>query len=321
MEWGMPVLPSAISTIRDGRLWYRGQDAIGLSNTYQLEDIANLLWGGSAITIGTAGVITASSAESGDPLGCGLIALASRSAKDLPTYGRSIAMLREEAADVLSTLVCAMCGSTNLRPGSSISAQIATAWQRPQAESVIRQALVLLADHELNASTFATRVAISTGASLSAGVLAGLATLTGPLHGRAAMSVTTLTDTVTRIGAEATVRERLLQGQPFPAFGHPLYPDGDPRASALLSQLPLAPEYDDLAVWVERLVGELPNVDFALAAMAYAYELPIESPLALFAAGRCVGWLAHALEQAESGHLIRPRARYIGVNPPVKLKT
>jgi len=323
MEWGVPVLPSAISTIRDGRLWYRGQDAVDLSNNCQLEDIANVLWEGAAIRVGAVGATRPAYVgvdEPGDPLSRGLMALALRCAKDLPTYGRSTAVLCEEAAGVLSTLLCSMFGSTNEQPGGSISVQIATAWQCPQAEPIIRQALVLLADHELNASTFATRVTISTGASLAAGVLTGLATLTGPLHGRAVMSLSTLTDAVTRIGAEAAVREWLQQGRPFPAFGHPLYPDGDPRASALLGQLPLAPEYVDLAVWVERLVGELPNVDFALAAMARAYGLPVESPLALFAAGRCVGWLAHALEQAESGHLIRPRARYIGINAPIKLK-
>lgn len=176
-------------------------------------------------------------------------------------------------------------------------------------------ALCLLADHELNASTFAARVTISTGASLSAGVLSGLATLTGPLHGRAAMTLLPMVSAVGAVGAEAAVRARLRQGLDFPAFGHPLYVHGDPRAHALLGRLAVPSAYAGLALWVERLAGERPNIDFALAALTASHRLPAEAPLVLFAIGRCVGWLAHALEQAESGHLIRPRARYVGVSP------
>jgi len=176
-------------------------------------------------------------------------------------------------------------------------------------------ALILHADHELNASTFATRVTISTGASLSAGVLAGLATLTGPLHGGAASSVRALIDLANDIGPEAAVRHWLAQGRAFPAFGHPLYADGDPRASALLSVLSVPPLYGELATCVERTVGERPNVDFALAVLAAVFDLPAYAPLSLFALGRCAGWLAHALEQAQTGHLIRPRARYVGLQP------
>ena len=93
--------------------------------------------------------------------------------------GRSLGALRAEARGVLATLVVSMFGSQALLAGGSISQQLAAAWKRPRAEPAIRQALCLLADHELNASTFATRVTISTGASLSAGILSGLATLTG----------------------------------------------------------------------------------------------------------------------------------------------
>jgi citrate synthase len=179
----------------------------------------------------------------------------------------------------------------------------------------VRRALVLLADHELNASTFAARVAVSTGAPLSAAVLSGLATLSGPLHGRAALGVLELVTSVERLGAGKAVREWLSQGRPVVGFGHPLYPAGDPRAAALLGQLTLPREYTELSDAVDQLIGERPNIDFALAALTKVHRLPAEAPMILFALGRCAGWLAHALEQVTSGAPIRPRARYVG--PPI----
>jgi citrate synthase len=311
IEWGDPVLPSAISTVVDGRLWYRGRDAIELAASKSFEEVAGILWNSDAIVIETSAARrTAASVDS--PLKASLVALAERSASDLPSHGRAQAVLREEAGSVVATLARAMLRVSALRGECALSERVADVWKRPDAEDHIRRALVLLADHELNASTFATRVTISTGASLSAGVLAGLTTLTGPLHGGASASVRALVESAGHIGPQAAVRAWLAQGRALPAFGHPLYPDGDVRATALLERLTVPPLYAELASWVEAAAGERPNVDFALAAMTEALDLPAHAPLTLFALGRCAGWLAHALEQAESGHLIRPRARYVG---------
>jgi citrate synthase len=222
--------------------------------------------------------------------------------------------LQSEAASVLDTLLCAMlnASSANDRP---IHEQVAHVWKRREAADCVRRALVLLADHELNASTFATRVAISTGAPLAAGVMSGLATLSGPLHGRAALGVQELLSAAKRLGPDNAVREWLAQGRPVVGFGHPLYPAGDPRAAALLAELSPSGENLRLAEVVEEVIGEKPNIDFALALLTRICRLPPEAPLMLFAIARCVGWLAHAIEQATTGHPIRPRARYIG--PPV----
>jgi citrate synthase len=289
LEWGVPVLPSAISTIAHGRLWYRGVDAIQLAQTSQLEDIAGLLWEMGDETINLS-VVHPHAIPRRDDIGSiqsGVIAMAGRSVTDLPTQGRTIAALREEAQGVLANLVGAMFGTDVLRAGGHISTQIATAWKRLDAEPHIRQTLCLLADHELNASTFATRVAISTGASLAAGVLSGLATLTGPLHGRAGMSLMALMEQMAKTDAETAVRERLHLGLGFPAFGHPLYPDGDPRAVALLGTLAMPPSYEKLSRQVERLVGEQPNIDFGLAVLSAVHRLPIHAPLGLFASCSC----------------------------------
>lgn len=326
IAWGEPVLPTALSTVLDGRLLYRGQDAVALAEHASLEDVAALLWGGEPprLNPSTSGEAR-TPARSQDPLSRAMMALAERANTDLPSLHRSLPALRQEAAQVLQATLNALLTSSgdasakrgSLRASNSLAARLARAWARQGAEDLLRRALVLLADHELNASTFATRVAISTGASLSAGVLAGLATLSGPLHGKAAASALSLVSSAQQLGAESAVRQALTQGERLLAFGHPLYPDGDPRAAALLAALQaqarLPPLFAELARWGEELAGERPNVDFALAALCTVLKLPGHAATTLFAAARCVGWLAHALEQAQAATgPIRPRARYEG---------
>src|SRR6185312_10890210 len=109
----------------------------------------------------------------------------------------------------------------------------------------------------------------------------------------------------------------LERGHPIPAFGHPLYPEGDIRSVALLMRSNPPPVFEDLRAHAERLIGELPNVDFALAALAASAALPRDAPFVLFALARSVGWIAHALEQSQNADLIRPRARYVG--PPLSV--
>ncbi|GJJ01645.1 citrate synthase [Duganella rhizosphaerae] len=332
MQWGDPVLPSAISTAADGRLLYRGHDAVTLSETATLEQIADLLWeaepGQAQAAMAGASPAQAAIAPPASALGAGLLALALRSASDAPSMGRPAADLRAEAASILSTLAEAMIGpalagrvtaGTDVgapaaagAPPATISQRLARAWQRPASEDLLRRALVLMADHELNASTFATRVAISTGASLAAGVLAGFTTLTGPLHGGASAEFAQLAAAARAHGAEAAVATWRASGRALPGFGHMLYAQGDPRARALMKLLPELQPHTDLAAAAEAQAGELPNIDFALTLLAAAHGLPDDAPFILFALGRCVGWLAHALEQVQARRPIRPRARYIG---------
>jgi len=309
--WGDPVIATAISTISGGRLIYRGQDAVALSAGGTLEEVAQLLWPLDwPLDLQSPGE---GPAGDGSPFGAALVALARRAAGDAPSHGRGRKSLGFEAEDVLATVADAICG-----PGQGLlHDRLAARWRRPRAAAGLRRALVLLADHELNASTFAARVAVSTGASLAAGALAGLATLTGPLHGSASLGVFALARRADEIGAEAALREQLAEGRPLAAAGHRLYPEGDVRATALLEESSLPPPYAALAEGYERLVGERPNVDFALAALAARHGLPETAPGQIFALARSVGWLAHMLEQVETGTLIRPRARYTGPKPSV----
>jgi citrate synthase len=238
--------------------------------------------------------------------------MSERAANDPPSRGRSSAILKLEAATLFHMLLAASLGTDDARPGHPAHARIAAAWRKPAARDILRRTLVLLADHELNASTFAVRVAASTGASLSACLLAGLATLSGPLHGGAARALQSLLGAARQIGAKDAVGEWLARGEPLPAFGHPLYPEGDPRASALMRHFKISGIFAEVRMAAEDLTGDRANVDFALAALADAYALPGEAPFVIFALSRSVGWIAHALEQTATGQLIRPRARYIG---------
>jgi citrate synthase len=308
IAWGEPVLASAITTVRDGRLYYRGEDAVRLAETATLEAAARLLRGGLGLPPDLSpSAPTGPSAETR-----AFLAFARRAAVDAPSQGRSVEDLANEAARLLDLMAVAVAGregevAREEEPGA-IHERLGRAWRAPrEGWDAIRRALVLLADHELNASTFAARVAASTGASLAAATLAGLAALSGPRHGRMAARVEAFALAAARRGW----RKAAGAGAP-PGFGHALYPDGDPRAAALLGAIEVPPPLAALEAEVEADTGLKANVDFALVAMRAALGLPDEAPFALFAAARTAGWLAHAIEQAGGGQLIRPRARYVG---------
>ncbi|NBB13827.1 citrate synthase [Caulobacter sp. SLTY] len=307
IAWGEPVLASAITTISDGRLWYRGRDASRLSETETLEAVARLLRGGHGA------VLKAMARPDPPTLADGrarlFAALAARAAEEPPARGRAPLALAMEGSALLDVVADAVCGAPGTGP---IHDRLAVAWGRPDAADVIRRALVLLADHELNASTFAARVAASTGAGLAAAALAGLCALSGPLHGGMAARVLNLVEESRRIGPRATVEGRLARAAPTPGFGHPLYPEGDPRADALLAACPPTEDLAALLEAVESGTGERANIDFALVAMAEALGLPDDAPFLLFAVARSAGWIAHAVEEGSGGRLIRPRARYVG---------
>lgn len=305
IDWGEPVLPTRLSTVQGGRLLYRGVDAVVLAETATLENAADLLWQMRCQLRDSANQVT------GYGLRGAFLALATGAAEPVGQV-MGPAALGQQAGAVLGAVAGALC-----RPGDAampLHVRLALQWQRPDAADIIRRSLVLLADHELNASTFAARVAVSTGASLWAGALAGLATLNGPRHGLASRSVTALAEDIGTEpdGADAALRDWLGEGRAVPGMGHPLYPDGDIRCAALLDCFTLPPAFIAFRAAAEAITGDAPNVDFALAALAQAYSLPSDAPLVLFALARSVGWLAHGIEQAGSGQLIRPRAQYVG---------
>ncbi|MGY2047910.1 citrate/2-methylcitrate synthase [Methylobacterium sp. JK268] len=301
LAWGEPAIETGLSAIERGALLYRGVNAVAFADTASLEETAALLWReGGEIRFAAPAV------RAPGPFA----ALAALAASSRATLGLGPDPLRRDAERAIGHLA----GSLGVGPGGEpVHHRLARAWSLGAAEADrIRRALVLLADHDLNASTFAVRVAASTGASVAASLLAGLCALSGPRHGGAGAATLALMDEARRAGAGRAVAAWLARGHGLPGFGHPLYPEGDPRAARLLDGLPLDAAARDLRDTVRGATGDPPNIDFALAALTRAFRLPEDAPLSLFLLGRSVGWSAHLLEQVAAGGLIRPRGRYRG---------
>ena len=185
--------------------------------------------------------------------------------------------------------------------------------------ALLNAALVLLVDHDLASSTFAARIAASTRADPYAVVMAGLGVVAGPLHGGASRAAWEMYDAAGRAGTGAALAAVLREGGRYPGFGHLLHSRGDPRATALLSlvrrELSGRREVavvDDVLAAVRRRSSIQPNVDAALAALAYATGMPPDAGEAIFTIARTAGWLAHAIEEYEQPPLrFRPRARLV----------
>jgi citrate synthase len=323
LDWGLPVLESGITLIRDGRLWYRGADAVALAETGSVEDVAALLWKvprGAAFEphppVAAAGTHDAIGGSTGAALPGDLLTRFAILSAGEETTGSMTDPARgaAEAGALVRLLAAAIVGR---RPDNRpIHRQCARAWGLDEAGAdLVRRALVLCADHELNASSFAVRCVASTGAGLRSALLAGLAALTGPRHGGTTARVEALFDAFSSGGA-AAAQHFMDGGAHLPGFGHPLYPKGDPRVAPLLAPiLSTNGEVAALVQWVGRITAQQPSLDFALVAARRHLRLVRGTAFDLFALGRSVGWIAHAIEEHARGQLIRPRALYTGPNP------
>ena len=309
IAWGEPIITTTISTVRNGRLYYRGRDAAEFAQSATLEATAALLWDSSGPV--RFRLNRHRPQGRGTARARAFVALAAAAAEGHPTHGRLPAVLREEAPSVVAEVAVALGASAT--SDAPVHMRLAAAWKKDRGTAdLIRRALVLHADQELNSSTFAARVAASTGASLAACVLSGFSTLSGPLHGDATLRIRSLMDDVARTDARTVIATHLASGVAIPGFGHPLYLEGDPRARALVEAFDPPRPFERMIGLVKAATGQRPNLDFALLAMSERCQLPLEAAFSLFALGRCIGWLAHIIEQVATGQLIRPRARYTG---------
>jgi citrate synthase len=331
LHWGGPLLESGITLIHGGKLYYRGRDAVRFAETANAEHAAALLWAVgeterdqmferacalSPRQLARLRVCTK------DPFTHLQIALSVAAAVDASSYDLRPAAVRHTGARILQLLTGVIARHPHRREPIHRTLQAAWAPKRDQVGDVIRTALVLCADHELNVSAFTARCAASAGASPYDVVSAAMATLKGYKHGGAAEHVLgLLAESDTQKSARAAVAERVRRGEGLPGFGHPLYPGGDPRAVPLLR---LAQAAGNDAEWPRirhlwragsELLHDRPNLDFGLAAVTRTCALPDRAPILLFALGRTIGWIAHAMEEYASGQLIRPRARYTGPAP------
>ncbi|MBR1089941.1 citrate synthase family protein [Bradyrhizobium manausense] len=324
----LPVMDTEISTITEDGPIYRGVNCVDLAESDTLEHTATLLWDVSGVdpfapdncpVVSDEMRAIAEAARRAAPIDRAIAVLALATSADSRAFTRAPDGRALVGARIVRLLVATML---NAEPSPSpLHRQIAQAWapDNKHAPDLIRRALVLLADHELNASTFTARCAASTGLSLYDSVIAGLAALKGPRHGGAGVLASQLVKTLVDRDVEPMVRERVALGERFPGFGHGVYKRGDPRAQSLLNALARAGAprkfTKEVPARIAEATGEFVNIDYVLAVLVHALRLPGGSELALFAMARSVGWIAHASEQLQFGKLIRPRARYVGPAP------
>lgn len=325
LHWGVPLLDSAITLIVDNRLFFRGYDAADLARTQPLEAVAALIWLDAP---SAAPDLFAQAAPMPDsllnmptlPFMTRMeVALSRAAAADYSAYDLSPEGAARTGARILKQMVAALTGAA---VEGGLAEALAAAWS-PASIPLLNAAMVLCADHELNASSFAARVTASVEATPYGVVQAGLAALQGFKHGGHTARVAAFLREVGQVSrVRQAIGERLRRGDDLPGFGHRLYPKGDPRARTLMQitaeYLPDAPALalaTATAASVEAVCGKQPTIDFALAALEQGLSLPDGAALALFALGRTAGWVGHAIEQYGSNDIIRPRARYIG-RPP-----
>ncbi|MCL6641411.1 MAG: citrate synthase [Candidatus Rokubacteria bacterium] len=336
-----------------GRLAYAGYDIADLARQATFEETAYLLWHGELPSKPQLDAFTAELvAARGIPRALvDTLRLMPRDSDPMRALQASVAVLgmhdpdaadgsppanRRKAARLTSQIATAICAHDRLRRGEEPIAPAADlghaanflymlTGRRPGAAAVraFDASLTLYAEHELNASTFTTRVITSTESDMHSAVAGGVGALKGPLHGGAGEAVMrTLLEigevtNVDRFTEEALRARRRLMG-----FGHRVYKAGDPRAAILRGLAEEACRQSGQFKWFEMAValhervnrakGLIPNVDFYSAPLFYSLGIPVDLFTPVIAAGRIAGWTANIMEQAADNRLIRPRGDYVG---------
>jgi citrate synthase len=326
LDRGTPLLESSITLIDGGRLYYRGHDAVKLARTRSVAEVASLVWTRTFNAI-TAEQLVASTGRvrpAGDLpfLAHAQATLAVAATRDPLAFDLRPEAVAASGGRILGLMTRAATGRKS--DGATIDAQLASAWNVTRHDvDVIRAALILCADHELNVSAFTARCVASAGATPYAAVIAGISALEGIRHGGLTVRVESMLEAMRSArNGSAALAAWLRQGLEVSGFGHPLYRAGDPRAIELFAllrsrrarsaELKFALDVADAAT---SMLNEHPSLDFALATVSRVLGLPRGAGLTLFAIGRTIGWVGHALEQYATGQLIRPRARYVGESP------
>jgi citrate synthase len=350
VETRMATVTTAVTQLTDDGPVYRGVRAVDLATTEPFEDVAAWLWRGSARSDGPD---VTGDFEPWMPLDLGppptmspsdrmrwVVVMAGardRLRSDLRPEAVT-ATARRVAASMVEALPWPDPSSSSRpevplsladgreRPGA-LAARLAAKLSREPSATLVRAlnaALVLMADHELATSTMAVRVAASTRADPYDALLAGLATLAGPLHGGASQQAYTLLLEAKHNGAEQALNDTLRWQGVLPGFGHSVYKRGDARYAVLIDLFEELAPAEDVAM-VHTLVALAaehsippPNVDLALAAMTWAAGMSPDAGRTTFAVARVAGWTAHYLEELDERPLrYRARAVYVAPGRPV----
>jgi citrate synthase len=352
---GVIASSSAICFVdgQEGRLLYRGYDIDDLAEQSTFEEVVFLLWHGSLPTrqqlqalrreLGAARALPAAVQglltglpRNADPMDVLRTVTSALGLYDVDQHSQSPEANRRKAARLVAQFPTIVAAYQRVRQGqppvaprpeASHSADFLTMLfgTTPDAEHVRAMdiALILQADHELNASTFAARVTAATLSDIYAAVTSAIGTLKGPLHGGANEEVMRLLQEIESPDrAEAVVQEKLERKEKIPGFGHRVYRTEDPRARHLRTLSQRLGERAGELRWFEitRRIEEVvtrekrlyPNVDLYSASVYAAMGIPLDLYTPIFAVSRVSGWTAHTLEQYADNRLIRPRAEYIG---------
>ncbi|HLR74520.1 MAG TPA: citrate synthase [Virgibacillus sp.] len=351
---GIVATQSSISSIIDDQLTYVGYKIDDLAEHSSFEEVIYLLWN---LELPTKSELQALKADLADHMDIPQAIIDHLRSYELSTVHPMAALrtaisligLYDEEADIMdeeankrkairlqakiATIVAAFSrirqGKEPVQPKKDLSYAANFLYMLNGEEpddievEAMNKALVLHADHELNASTFAARVCVATLSDLYSGVTAAIGTLKGPLHGGANEQVMKM---LMEIGEEENaipyIKKKLANKELIMGMGHRVYRQGDPRAKHLqkmskeLTKLTEQPKWYNMSVKIEEYIKEekgLPaNVDFYSASVYHSMGIEHDLFTPIFAISRVSGWLAHMMEQYANNRLIRPRADYTG---------
>lgn len=353
---GVVATQSSISSIIDDQLTYVGYKIDDLAENSSFEEVVYLLWN---LKLPTIAELEAFKKELADNMEVPEAVLDHLRSYDLSKVHPMAALrtsisllgLYDEEADVMeeeanrrkavriqakiATIVAAFSrisqGKDPVKPLKDVSYAENFLYmlngEKPNEIEIeaINKALVLHADHELNASTFTARVCVATLSDMYSGITAAIGALKGPLHGGANERVMKmLTEIGTEDNAIPYIKEKLANKEKIMGMGHRVYRNGDPRAKHLqkmskeLTALTGQEKWYNMSVAIEDYIKQekgLPaNVDFYSASMYHSLGIDHDLFTPIFAMSRVSGWAAHILEQYSNNRLIRPRAEYVGPN-------
>lgn len=350
---GIVATTSSISSIIDGVLTYRGINIDDLAEHASFEEVVYLLWYGDLPNKEQLQQLHKNLNEHAQvpdeviqqlklyPKDTNAMAALRTAISSLALYDETANDMSEQAnlqkamklQSQVSTLVAAFArireGKEPISPKADVSIAhnflYMLTGKEPESIAVeaLNKALVLHADHELNASTFASRVTVATLSDIYSGVTSAIGALKGPLHGGANEAVMEMLEEIGTIeNVDSYIRNKFENRELIMGFGHRVYKDGDPRAKHLqkmsqeLGKITGNMTWYDMSIKIEELVtgekGLKPNVDFYSASVYTSLEIPRDLFTPIFAISRMSGWTAHILEQYSNNRLIRPRAEYTG---------
>ena len=338
---------------KNGRLAYCGYDIEDLARRATFEEVCHLLWHGDLPTPAqldktTLALIAAREIpgelvqafglmpKDTDPMRALQASVAMLGMRDPDATDNSRAANLRKALRLTSQLATAICAHHRVRSGQppvppapdlshAANFLYMLSGKRPSAIVVkaFDASLTLYAEHEVNASTFTTRVIVSTQSDMHSAVAGGVGALKGPLHGGAGEAVMrTLMEIGEPGNVDAFSDKALAEKRRLMGFGHRVYTAGDPRAAILRGMAEEACRQSGQFKWYEMAVKLharihaakklIPNVDFYSAPLFYSLGIPVDLFTPVIAAGRIAGWTANIIEQHEDNRLIRPRGDYTG---------